>query len=478
MNTAKKLLCLGALVLGDIFAFFISFMIAFFLREQVLSGIPAFHMPVVPLNIQLSTGFLKGAIILLLIISYEKLYIHRLSFWEETRILIKGITLSFILIMTMVFLFKTYTQTSRTVIVLAWIISLFVFPIVRLLVKKILARSGLWRKRILILGTGRTAQHVAREILRNDTLGYTIEGFLSEEGGNVGQKLVENIPVVGTLQDMERIIAERDVRDVVVALSNKHQHKMIRVVTSCEPFVETIKVVPSIGSVFASGVRIDELGEVLALSVPRNLVKPWNIFIKRGFEFIFSLVLLLLLAPLFLMIIVALKIDSRGPIMFSQKRLGRGRKEFRIFKFRSMHLDREARLEEFLGPRPEVRKEWEKYQKLRDYDPRVTRVGKFLRTWSLDELPQLVNVLKGDMSLIGPRPYLPREIYKFGPKASIIFQVKPGLTGLWQVRGRSIRSFEERQAFDEFYIRNWSLWLDIIILLQTLRALARREGAF
>lgn len=478
MNTAKKLLCLGALVLGDIFAFFISFLIAFFLREQVLSGIPAFHMPVVPLDIQLSTGFLKGAVILLLIISYEKLYIHRLSFWEETKILIKGITLSFILIMTMVFLFKTYTQTSRTVIVLAWIISLFVFPIVRLLVKKILARSGLWRKRILILGTGRTAQHVALEILRNDTLGYIIEGFLSEEGGNIGQKLVENIPVLGTIQDIERIVAERDVRDVVVALSNNRQHEMIRVVTSCEHFVETIKIVPSIGSVFASGVRINELGDVLALSVPRNLVKPWNVFIKRGFEFIFSLLLLLLLAPLFLLIVVALKIDSRGPIIFSQKRLGRGRKEFRIFKFRSMHLDREARLEEFFRPRPEARKEWEKYQKLREYDPRVTRVGKFLRTWSLDELPQLVNVLKGDMSLTGPRPYLPREIYKFGPKAGIIFQVKPGLTGLWQVRGRSILSFEERLAFDEFYIRNWSLWLDIIILLQTLRALARREGAF
>lgn len=478
MNNAKKIICLGALVVGDILAFFFSFLSAFLLREWVFIGIPAFNIPVVPLNTQLSTGFLKGVVILLLIIAYEKLYIRRFSFWEETKLLIKAITLSYILIMTMVFLFKTYTQISRTVIVLAWIISLVVFPAVRFLVKKIIARSGLWRKNIVILGTGQTAQHVAREVLRNDTLGYSIVGFLSEEGDKIGQKLVEDIPVIGTIQDLERIVAARNVRDVIVALSNNRQNDMNRVVMSCEKFVETIKAVPSIGSIFSSGVRIDELGDVLALSVPRNLIKSWNAIIKRGFEFVLSLVLLILLAPLFIFIVVALKIDSRGPVNFAQKRLGQERKEFKIFKFRSMHMDHAARLEEYLRPRPEARKEWDRYQKLRGFDPRVTRVGKFLRTWSLDELPQLVNVLKGDMSLIGPRPYLPREMCEIGPMSGIIFQVKPGLTGLWQARGRNILSFEERIALDEFYIRNWSLWLDIIILLQTLKALARREGAF
>ncbi|MBM3284406.1 MAG: hypothetical protein FJY81_00875 [Candidatus Aminicenantes bacterium] len=154
MRVAKKLLCLGLLLSSDILAFFVSYMAAFFLRDKVLSGLPAFSLPVVPLDIQLASGFLKGAVILIMILAFERLYIRRVSFWEETKLLIKGITLSFILIMTIVFLFRSYTQFSRTVIVLAWIISLVVFPLSRFLAKKLLIRTGLWRKNILILGTG------------------------------------------------------------------------------------------------------------------------------------------------------------------------------------------------------------------------------------------------------------------------------------------------------------------------------------
>ncbi|MBM3284405.1 MAG: exopolysaccharide biosynthesis polyprenyl glycosylphosphotransferase [Candidatus Aminicenantes bacterium] len=315
-------------------------------------------------------------------------------------------------------------------------------------------------------------------MLRNKSLGYVIAGFVSEKGGNIGQKLAGNIPVVGVLRDIRGLAAEHDARDVVIALSNNQQSELVQVVKSCELFIETIKVVPSLGSVFAYGVQVDELGDFLALSVPRNLVKPWNALLKKGFEFGLSLALLLLLAPLFLIIVVILKADSRGPIFFSQKRLGLRRRPFKIFKFRSMHSNHEARLKAHFRTHPEAEKEWETYRKLRGYDPRVSRVGKWLRKWSLDELPQLVNVLKGDMSLVGPRPYLSEELDGIGLVPDIIFQVKPGLTGLWQVRGRNILSFEERLAIDEFYIRNWSFWLDVIILFQTLKALVRREGAF
>lgn len=143
-----------------------------------------------------------------------------------------------------------------------------------------------------------------------------------------------------------------------------------------------------------------------------------------------------------------------------------------------MHRDAPERLKGHFRSHPEALREWKKYQKLRGYDPRVTGVGRLLRSWSLDELPQVLNVLVGDMSLVGPRPYLPRESRSIGPTGEIISRVKPGLTGLWQVRGRNRLSFKERLALDEFYIRNWSPWLDIVILLQTLKVLVRREGAF
>ncbi|MDW7760882.1 MAG: undecaprenyl-phosphate galactose phosphotransferase WbaP [Acidobacteriota bacterium] len=474
----RKMACLAVIVTGDILALFVSFIAGFFLRDRVLTALPAFDFEAVPLGVQLQMGFFKGAVFLVVIFAFEKLYTRRLSFWDETRRLIEGATLAFILIMTTVFIFQTYAKFSRTVIILAWLLSLGLFPITRLLVKKILARSGLWRKNVVILGTGRSAQRVAGEILKNEILGYKIAGFLSEAGGNIDEKLSGDLPVLGHIDDFEIIVREYDVKDAVIALSNNRQNELLQVVKACEPFVETIKIVPSIGNVFTAGVRIDELGDVLALSVPRNLAKPWNTAGKRTFEHLICLALLILLAPLWLVIVAALKIDSRGPVIFSQKRLGRGRKEFKIYKFRSMYLDGDARLERYLRDNPEARAEWETFQKLRGDDPRVTRIGKILRTWSLDEMPQILNVLKGDMSLVGPRPYLPRELRKLGPMAAIICQVKPGLTGLWQVRGRNTLTFEERMALDEFYVRNWSLWLDVVILFQTVRAILRREGAF
>ncbi|OGD30607.1 MAG: hypothetical protein A2Y56_00385 [Candidatus Aminicenantes bacterium RBG_13_63_10] len=387
-------------------------------------------------------------------------------------------TISFLLVMTMVFLFRSYTRFSRAVIVIAWLLGLIVFPLVRLLVKKALARSGLWRKNILILGTGQTAQKVAREIRRDESLGLVIAGFLAERKSRVGQLLAGGIPIVGVIGDFRRLIADLDVRDVVVALSRGRQGHVLGIVKSCEHLVENIRVVPETGSDYTSGVRVEELRDIITLSLPRNLAKPWNTLIKNAFEFFLGFALLLLATPLCLFIAAAVKLDSPGPVLFAQKRLGRWGKEFKMFKFRSMHRDAPERLTAYFRARPEARREWKKFQKLRGYDPRVTRVGRVLRSWSLDELPQLLNILAGDMSLVGPRPYLPRERSRLGPAGNFLSRVKPGLTGLWQVRGRNRLSFHERLALDEFYIRNWSVWLDIVILLQTFRVLLRREGAF
>jgi len=212
--------------------------------------------------------------------------------------------------------------------------------------------------------------------------------------------------------------------------------------------------------------------------MPRNLFKPLNIVVKTVFEYLLVIIISPLLIPVFLVASLAVKADSKGTVFFIQKRLGKRGQVFSILKFRSMYTDADQRLEKYLEENRQAREEWDRYQKLKASDPRVTRVGKFIRRWSLDELPQLLNVLNGDMSLVGPRPYLPRERQEMGKSYDIISRVKPGMTGFWQVRGRSLLPFQERLLLDEYYIRNWSLWLDIVILFKTAKAWLRKEGAY
>ncbi|MBM3297530.1 MAG: undecaprenyl-phosphate galactose phosphotransferase WbaP [Candidatus Aminicenantes bacterium] len=478
MQLWRKFACLGALLAGDVLTLFLVFLACVFLRDGVIAGERVAGRPHPFPAPEIGTGFFEVAVILVLIFAYQKLYNRRFAFWEETKRLLEGVTLAFLVTWVIVLFFRPARHFSPSVLGLAWVLCLAAFPAVRILVKTALTRSGLWRKNILILGTGPTARRAAREIRRDTALGLSISGFLAERKGRTGRLLAGGIPVVGVVGDYRRLIAALNVREVVVALTRLRQDRIIRIVKACEPLVENIKFVPAIGADFTSGVQVDAVGDVLTLTFPRNLAKPWNRLFKHAFDFILSFLLLLAATPLFLMVAAAVKADSRGPVLFVQKRLGRVGREFSLYKFRSMHRDAPERLKGHFRSHPEALREWKKYQKLRGYDPRVTGVGRLLRSWSLDELPQVLNVLVGDMSLVGPRPYLPRESRSIGPTGEIISRVKPGLTGLWQVRGRNRLSFKERLALDEFYIRNWSPWLDIVILLQTLKVLVRREGAF
>jgi undecaprenyl-phosphate galactose phosphotransferase len=241
---------------------------------------------------------------------------------------------------------------------------------------------------------------------------------------------------------------------------------------------DTIRYIPRTGDLITTGIEIENIGKVLSLVVRKNLHKPWNILMKTLFEFILAVILLVPLLPVFLIIAAAIRLDSRGPAFFRQERYGKRGKPIKVIKFRSMHLDADRRLDEYLKNHPDAREEWTTYKKLKASDPRVTRVGAFLRKFSLDELPQVLNVLLGDMSLVGPRPYLHEELEEVKQMKSILFQVKPGVTGLWQTSGRSLVPFEERLRLDEYYIRNWSLWMDLLILMKTVKVTASGHGAF
>jgi Undecaprenyl-phosphate galactose phosphotransferase WbaP len=234
-------------------------------------------------------------------------------------------------------------------------------------------------------------------------------------------------------------------------------------------------VVPDLIGLQSLWVEPRDLGGIMALEMRNNLLIPHSRRLKRCMDVALCTLLIPLTLPLMALIALAIKLDSRGPVMFVQRRLGVGQRQFSILKFRTMHADAEVDLKDILARDPGLQREYDTYHKLR-HDPRVTWAGNLLRKSSLDELPQLWNVLRGDMSLIGPRPYMPEELPKFHGSEGIILQVPPGLTGLWQVRGRTAVAFEDRLEIDIYYIRNWSLWLDLHILFRTFSAVLRGEG--
>ncbi|NLE30040.1 MAG: undecaprenyl-phosphate galactose phosphotransferase WbaP, partial [Phycisphaerae bacterium] len=214
------------------------------------------------------------------------------------------------------------------------------------------------------------------------------------------------------------------------------------------------------------------------IRIRNNLKSVYSGMVKRVFDCVIAGMGFLMISPLLAGLCLAVKLTSKGPVFFVQYRPGRNRKLIPIYKFRTMYIDSDQRLKQALTSDPVLREEWTVYRKLKSRDPRVTPVGRFLRKWSLDELPQIFNVLKGEMSLVGPRPYMVNEMDKLENAADIILMAKPGLCGLWQASGRNNLSFEERVKLETWYVLNWSLWLDILLMFKTARAVFVAEGAY
>jgi Undecaprenyl-phosphate galactose phosphotransferase WbaP len=213
----------------------------------------------------------------------------------------------------------------------------------------------------------------------------------------------------------------------------------------------------------------------LGLELRSYLFSSWNVVIKRVFDLVISLLLLLITFPLWLLIALMIRLDSPGPIFYKHQRVGQGGKKFRVIKFRTMYSDADEHLRHYLENNPRARQEWQEHQKLEN-DPRITPLGAWLRKFSLDELPQLLNVLRGDLSLIGPRAVTEEEIEKYGRDAELILRVKPGITGWWQVMGRHQTGWERRTKLDLYYVSNWSLWMDFYITLKTIWVVISGQG--
>lgn len=469
---AAELLILSVV---DALLIYLIFRLSSFLRTSLLPHFLSRYAMPLPYHSLLDIWWIFA--VWLFFFYYEGLYTMHFSLWDEVRVLWKVSFFATVGIFTIVSIGKLHSEISRTVIVMAGIFGLVLLPPFRLLIKKILRKFGLFRRRILILGAGETGRLILCALRGEPNYGYDVVGFLDDDPEKSGNS-IDGVKVHKGVDRADQYINRCGIDDLVLAMPGAGKKRIQEIVNRFQHKVDRLLFVPDMFGVAVLGTNLHHFfhEQAFAFEMKNNLARPLNNAIKKIFDFVVCVALLPFLALPLLGLSLLVRIDSRGPAIFFQERIGKNGRRFRCYKFRTMHEDAEERLEKLLETDPSARSEWECYWKLKQ-DPRVTRVGRFLRSTSLDELPQVLNVLKGEMSLVGPRPYLPREEMTLAEYRDTILLSKPGITGLWQVSGRSNTSNAYRIALDSWYVRNWNFWLDIVILFKTIAVVIKAEGA-
>ena len=367
---------------------------------------------------------------------------------------------------------------SRLHIILFGVLALFNIYVARYVLLKILKMTNLLMKPVILIGAGKTAEQVLRSFERDLGYRYKVIGILDDNP--ISEILPQRFLLMGTLDDAADIIRDSAVNTVIVTVPGMEKEKLQTLLENIQPYVRDIIFVPDLIGVPLYNVEAQTLfnEQIMMLSLRNNLAPRRNRFFKRVFDTVVGGLLCVPIIPILLVIAICIKLDSKGPAFFNGQRIGKHGKTFTCYKFRSMYVNASDILEEYLAAHPAAQEEWNTFAKLRDYDPRVTKVGRWIRKYSLDELPQILNVIKGDMSLVGPRPYLPREKEDIGEYLSTVTLTVPGITGFWQTSGRNDVSFAGRVAMDTWYVRNWSIWLDLMYLFKTAKIVLTGKGAY
>jgi undecaprenyl-phosphate galactose phosphotransferase len=411
----------------------------------------------------------------------EGLYTQRRTMWKEVGFVTKATGLGLIAILAAAALGKHSEDISRITILLLGANLLVLMPLSRYLTKWLLGTLGLWRKRLLVLGAADTAQLALRGLDADPILGYQVIGVLDDDptkqGLCTGPSSKHPVYVLGPLSEAVALLRRNEIKDVLIAIPDLPEDKLLALVYKLQGVTETVYLVPNLWGLPMMNLQLDGFldQQVQMLKLSNNLAKPWNGWLKRSLDIVFASLLAVVTLPLMGLIALLIRLDSRGPALLGQRRIGHRGKDFTCWKFRTMYIDGDKKLATYFSEKPHLLDEWHKYAKLKTYDPRLTRIGRVLRRWSLDELPQIINTLKGDMSLVGPRPYLPRERDRIGSHLPIILEARPGMTGFWQVSGKNKLTFEDRVRLEVWYVRNWSSWFDLIILIKTVWAVLRED---
>jgi len=391
------------------------------------------------LHFETSTYILVINFIIILFFYYEGIYTFRYDFWQEIKKIFRVLFFSFFIAIFIIFFMDK--KVNLFFIFTYFFLLFIIFPIYRRFIKRIVFKFPFFREKVKILDkTG----ILHKEINKNWYLGM-----------------------------------ESREKDFYIVLINSRDFNLNELNKIVEKYLynKSIYLVPYLNEIDFSNAEIFEYHNIRTnvINVENKLLKKSNIFLKNIMDFLLALIILPFFIFIHFIISFLIKLDSKGGVFFKQKRVGKNGKIFICYKYRTMYENGNEILEKYLKRHPEEIEYYNRYHKYMN-DPRITKIGKFLRETSLDELPQIINVLKGEMSFVGPRPYMVEEISKI-PDKEIIFKVKPGITGLWQVSGRNNLTFEERIVLDKWYIKNWSLWEDFIILVKTIKVVFFKIGA-
>ncbi len=429
------------------------------------------------IGLDLTTLFIPVATGFLLISTELGLYPGiRFSPVEELRRLSMAVTSIFaVWILAMAMMAGGLSLYRCVFLAVAYGLYMVSLPIVRGGLRRALASQSWWGFPTLVCGNDSNVFMVFEWLRNNRRLGLRPVGVIAPPDMLDGND--SHSCYLGTWTQARDVALSKGTYWAVVVPAEDQAN------TTAETIAEHLTTIPHIhiladsADISSGRARHQQFEGLAGVQVQQNLMLPFPRFTKRILDLTASLVGGFLLLPLFFYIAVAVKLSSRGPILYGHDRIGRDGRHFKAWKFRTMFQNSNDLLEYYLEQHPELRAEWEKDHKLR-YDPRVTRIGRFIRKTSLDELPQIWNVIRGDMSLVGPRPIVTAEIEKYGPYYGLYTMVTPGITGVWQVSGRNNTTYEERVQLDSYYVRNWSPWLDLYLLLRTIRIVLFADGAY
>lgn len=401
-----------------------------------------------------------------------------LPYWEIIKNIFCANFYSVIASIFMLYLIhENINRISRLYVVLLFLFSFILLCLMRKLLVYVCNRMNILKEPVIFIGGGKTAETIIRFYDNNSYFGIKVIGIIDNDFAS--EYLKKKYLLLKGVDRARQYIEQMGVQSVIIAKTRLDKIQLLKLISSVQTVVKNVTFIPNlVGTPIANlDIRRIYRHDMVLLNVKNNLAYFHNKLIKRVFDLIMGLIICIPAVPILVLCYFWVKLDSKGPVFFNAKRIGKNGKEFTCYKFRSMYINSDEILNDYLNKNPEAKKEWDEFKKLHDFDPRVTKAGKIMRKTSLDELPQLLNVLKGEMSLVGPRPYLPREIEDMGDYYKIIIQTVPGITGYWQVNGRSDVTFDGRLKMDNWYIHNWSVWIDMVLLFKTIKAVFFSKGA-
>ncbi len=472
---AERLLLVIVLTSFDLVMVLCGFWLAYAIRFEI--GISWFYQHEAP-----PTDFYQSLVFLIapawiVVLRLFGLYDFK-NLFGGTREYSRVFNASTLCMMLMIFFifFGETRDIARAWVLLSWLLVSVGVMVGRFVLRRIvqnLRANGRFLTAALIIGANEEGLAIAEQLQANPKAGVWLAGFADDELGP-GSELLPGVPVLGSVDGIATLVRQHGVQEIIIASTALSREKLLQLFTAFGSDDNiTIRMSSGLYELLTTGVEVQEFGNVPLLSVNKVRLTGVDVAMKGLLDLVLSIVALVIFLPIMVAMAIAIKLDSSGPIFHLRRVVGVGTKSFNALKFRTMYVDADERL----AQDPELRHEFELNHKLKN-DPRVTRIGRFLRRTSLDELPQLINVLIGQMSLVGPRMITAEERAHYGKWRMNLSTVKPGITGLWQVSGRSDVSYEERVMLDMNYIRNYSIWFDLQILWQTIPAVLKSRGAY